>query len=167
MTPSLTGSGIDTALRAFLLAVSPAGTEAVKGFGNLVPMPKSASLVVFTPLNRQQMAQTVHDYAPDDDTQDVIRSTAFNYLLDVYGPAAADTAQVITTLLRDAWGCDFLASRGVAPLYTEDPSLMPLVTGEAQYVQRWMVRCALHANVAVTVPAEFADTVITTLESYK
>ncbi|WP_374413285.1 LIC_12616 family protein [Novosphingobium colocasiae] len=169
MTPAITESALYSALRAFLLAVAPSATEVVRGNVNRVPMPKAASLIVMTEVRREQLAQTTHAYAPPTDpipaigSETVARSTAIHIQLDVYGEAAADTAQVITTLFRDAWGCDFLASRNVAPLYATEPMNMPLVTGESQYVQRRIVTVALQANVEVTVPAEFADNLITTL----
>lgn len=169
MTPSITETDLRTALRAFLLAVAPAGTEAVRGYGNLVPMPKSGSLVVFTEMRREQLAQTTHTYTPPTDpapaagTEDIARSTAIHFQLDVYGEAAGDTAQVITNLLRDAWGVDFFDSYNIAPLYVTDPVSMPLVAGEQQYIQRRIVSIALQASMVVTVDVEFADNLITTL----
>lgn len=163
MTPAITESAMFTGLRAFLLAVAPSGAEVVQGLGNRVPMPSAGTLVVMTELRREQMAQTTHEYRPGDDEEDIARSTAVHFQLDVYGEMAGDTAQVITNLLRDAWGVDFLDPHNIAPLYATDPVSMPLISGEMQYVQRRVISIALHANLIVTVPAEFADNLITTL----
>lgn len=169
MTPSLTLTATFSALRTFLLAILPAQTEVVQGQANRVPMPQSGNFVVMTPSRLQQMAQTVHDWAeptapaPAPGSDEISRSTALHFQLDVYGPASAENATVITTLLRDSYGYEALKPSGIAPLYAEDPFQMPLVAGEQQWIQRWTIRAALHGNIAVTVPVEFADTLITEL----
>lgn len=166
-TVSLTQDQVFTALRSFLLDVLPDGAEVVRGQGNRVPMPTAPDFAVITALTRQQMAQTTHDYRPADDEEDVGRSTGLHFQIDVYGEGAADNAQIVTTLLRDAWGVAFLKASGVAPLYCEDPLQMPLLTGEQQYLERWTIKCALHAIVAVTVAVQFADSLVTTLQEVK
>lgn len=167
MPISLTDEQAFTALRGFLLDVLPDGAEVVQGQDNRVPMPTAPVFVVMTALTRQQMAQTTHDYRPADNQEDVARSTGLMFQIDVYGDGAADNAQIITTLLRDAWGGAFLKPSGLAPLYCEDPTQMPLLTGEQQYLARWTIKCALHASVAITVPAQFADSLVTTLQEVK
>jgi hypothetical protein len=163
---SLTEDDILTALRAFLVSVLPDGIEVIQGQVNRVPMPLSDDFVVMTPANRAQMATNVTGYDPDGGAKEVDRSTSFTYQLDVYGPCAADNAQIASTLLRDDHGCTFLKPYGLAPLYCDDGQQMPLVTGEQQFLNRWMMRGVLQANVAVTVPMQFADTLITTLLEY-
>lgn len=49
MTPSITKSQIQIALRAFLLDVVPSGVEVFVGQANRVPEPSGADFVVFTP----------------------------------------------------------------------------------------------------------------------
>ena len=56
MTPSLTQSQIQIALRAFLLAVVPAGVEVLAGQANRVPEPAAPDFVLFTPLSNQRLA---------------------------------------------------------------------------------------------------------------
>lgn len=163
MTPSLTEDQLLTALRAFILAVLPGGIEVVLGQDNRVPMPSAANFVVMTPARREQMAQTTHEYRPDADAEDVGRATSFHFQLDTYGPASSDNVQVISTLFRDAYGCSFFKPYDLAPLYCDDGQQMPLVSGEQQYIGRWMMRGVLQANVAVTVPMQFADSLITAL----
>jgi hypothetical protein len=159
MTPALTEDAILTALRAFLLAVLPSGVEVVQGQQNRAPEATGPDHVVMTPDRRTQIAQTTHDWNSAGGTIGVNRSSKLHFQLDVYGPSSADNGQVITTLFRDAYGCDFFASYGVQPLYCDDGQQMPLVNGEEQYENRWMIRATLQANILVTVPAEFADTI--------
>lgn len=64
MTPSVTDSAIFTALRSFLLAILPAGTEVVQGQVNRVAEPQVADFIVITPLRRIRLATNV-DTAAD------------------------------------------------------------------------------------------------------
>lgn len=157
MTPTLTEDVIMTALRTFLLAVLPSGVEVVQGQQNRAPEAIGPDHIVMTPDRRTQMAQTTHDWNASGATIGVNRSSALHFQLDVYGPNSADNGQVITTLFRDAYGCGFFSSYGVQPLYCDDGQQMPLVNGEEQYENRWMIRATLQANILVQVPAEFAD----------
>lgn len=163
MTPSLTDEAALTALRAFLLSVLPAGVEVVQGQDNRVPEPRGPDHVVMTPSRREQLAQTTHAYDATTGTEAVARSTGLHFQLDTYGPNATDNVQVIATLFRDAYGARFFKPLGLAPLYCDDGQQMPLVNGEFQFEQRWMMRGVLQANVAVAVPAQFAGNLITTL----
>ncbi|AXU19713.1 hypothetical protein C7W88_12865 [Novosphingobium sp. THN1] len=169
VTPSLTLTAAFTALRIFLLGILPAGTEVTQGQANRVPMPQGRNFVVMTPMRFEQMAQTVHQVTPPNapapalGTDEIARSMALHFQLDVYGPSSGENATVITTLLRDSYGTEAFIATGFSPLYVEDPFQMPLVAGEQQWMQRWTIRLALHGHFVVTVPQSFADTLITEL----
>ena len=85
------------------------------------------------------------------------QSTQVTVQLDVHGPASADNAQIISTLLRDEYAVDQFPS-GIAPLYCDDPQQIPFVNDQDQYETRWVVRAQLEAEQTVTVPQQFADT---------
>lgn len=156
-TLSLTEDQILTGLRAFLLDVVPPGVEVVQGQDNRVAMPPGANFIVMTPAQRVQLSTTATDYDPTAGTKEVSRSTSLHFQLDVYGPDGSDITQIITTLFRDAYGADFLAAYGLGPLYCDDGQQMPLVTGEDQWLQRWMMRGVLQTNLGVMIPATFSD----------
>lgn len=163
ITLNLTEDEIMTALRGFIVSILPAAVEVVRGQDNNVPMPSVPDFVLMTPAARTQLATTTHDYRDDDGEKDVGRATSFGFQLDFFGPASADNAQIFSNLFRDDHGCAFLAPRGVVPLYCDDGRQMPLVTGEKQYVARWMLNGVLQANLVVTAPQQFADSLVTTL----
>lgn len=169
MTPSVTQEQVYTALRSFLLAVLPANTEVIQGQINRVPMPRGPNWVLMQDMRRQQMAMNVHTYDPPTDpipaigSEDIERSTSLDFQIDVYGPLSADNAQVVATLFRDAWAVEKFKDNGLAPLNCTEPAQLPLLAGEQQWIQRWTTTATLHGNITVTVPAEFADTLITTL----
>jgi hypothetical protein len=163
---SLTEDGIMTALRSFILAVLPAGVECVQGQDNFVQMPPGADFVIMTPAMRKQLSQTEHAYDIPGMSEEISRSTGLHFQIDVYGPNASDNTQVITTLFRDDFGFQFFKPSGLAPLYCDDGQQMPFISGEKTYIQRWMMRGLLQTNLAVDVPVQFADTLITTLTEF-
>ncbi|WP_311271082.1 LIC_12616 family protein [Sphingobium sp. WCS2017Hpa-17] len=163
---SLTEDQIMEGLRAFILDVLPDGIEVVQGQDNFVNMPRGADFVMITPAARQLLSQTAHSYDAEEGEKEVSRSTSLHFQLDIYGPNGSDNTQIITTLFRDEYGFSFFKGHGIAPLYCDDGRQMPLVSGEKTYIQRWLTRGVLQTNLAVTVPQQFADKLITTLMEY-
>lgn len=161
MTVTITNDDVFTALRAFILDVVPAltGANVRQGQENRAPMPPGPDFVIMTPQDRAGLATTVRAYRPLDGMRDTTRSTQAGVLLNFYGPNATDNGQVFNTLFRDAYGCDFMRSYGVQPLWCDDGRQMPLVDGEKQYTSRWMVHALMQLNPTVSTSQTFADTV--------
>lgn len=85
---------------------------------------------------------------------------------DVHGPASADNAQRATTLFRDLWAADFFAaiSADIAPLYADDPRLIPFLNDSQQVENRWVASFSIQANQSViNLPTQFADELEVTL----
>lgn len=169
-TIDLTESAVFTGLRAFVLDVLPlTGPNVLKGQQNRVPMPTGPNFCILTPTGRAQLATTARTYRPPtlpvpaEGERDTQRSTRLDVQIDVYGPAAAENVQIISTLLRDLYGCDFLRPHRVQPLYCSEPTQLPLITGEKQYEQRWTVTAALQFNPTVSTSQQFADIVELTI----
>jgi hypothetical protein len=77
--------------------------------------------------------------------------------------SAGDLANTVSTLFRDGFAVNQFANQspfyGVVPLYADDARQVPF-TDEAQQVEwRWVLEALLQANVIVTVPQQFADSV--------
>jgi hypothetical protein len=169
-TIDLTEQAVFVGLRAFVLDVlTLPANQVVKGQQNRVPMPAGTNFVVITPSGRARLATNVRTYVPSDDPapadgqRQTQQQTRMDVQIDVYGPASAENAQIISTLLRDAYGCDFLRPHACQPLYTGDPRQLPLVTGEQQYLARWMLGATLQFNPTVSTSQQFADIVDITL----
>jgi hypothetical protein len=82
------------------------------------------------------------------------------YQCDVHGPNSSMNALAIQTTWRDEIGCELLAQAspyGLAPLYAEDPRMVPFVNAEAQWEDRWVVDLHTQANLLVSLGQEFAD----------
>jgi hypothetical protein len=165
-TVSLTETGILTAVRALLLSVLAASVEVVRGQQNRVTEPDADDFVLMTPILRDRLSTNVDAYmdVPGAGTRASLQATRVTVQLDVHGPNSAENAQVVSTLFRGGYACDFLAATNYAvqPLYASDPRQAPFVNGEAQYEERWTVDAVLQANIVVSTPQEFAGAVTAT-----
>lgn len=149
---------IFTVLRAFIL--DTVGCEVVRGLGNGVPMPANP-FIAMTELFQVRLATNVVTYVDTGGTggtRHVMAPTQYTIQIDCYGPNSSDWATTLTTLLRDPYGVAALAPN-VAPLHADDPKMIPLVDGEENYEQRWMLTALFQVNPVITVPQDFADVV--------
>jgi hypothetical protein len=94
------------------------------------------------------------------------QKTEVHIQADVHGPASSDNAARISTLWRAQFGVDAFLGAGIdaLPLYTTDPRQIPFENGEQQTEECWIVDLCLQANVAITVPQQFADQLIATVD---
>lgn len=177
-----TDDAIFTALGAFILDVLPALAGPLadprrnirQGNQNNAPMPAGPNFVIMVPASRAPLATTMHDYrpsaspAPATGFRDTTRSTRVGIMVNFYGPSAADNGQTFATLFRDMYGCDFLRSAGIQPLYCDDGRQMPLIDDQKQYTARWVYNTLLQANPTISTSQQFADTLeLTVLEADK
>jgi hypothetical protein len=100
-------------------------------------------------------------------TKSVLQKVELPVQLDVHGPSSHDNAQIISTLFRDEYATAFFSDLSpavdVAPLHADDPKQIPFVNDQDQYEDRYVVMARLQANQVVTVPQEFADSVVVEL----
>lgn len=159
---SITQSNLFTALRTFLLSILPAGIEVVMAETNRVAEPEGSDFVVMTPLLRERQSTNVDTYADGypslPGVMNSLQSTKVTVQLDVHGPNSPDNAQIISTLFRDEYAVDNVATSGydVAPLYCGDPRQVPFLNAEQQIEVRWSMDAVMQANPVVTVSQQFA-----------
>ncbi len=167
-TPTL--DDIYTKLRAFLRTIVGDDVEVMQGLGNRVPLP-AGPFVAMTAIMQLRLATNQDAYTdePDDTVPSVpvgLRSiqqnTRIDVQLDFYGADSGNWAAMASTLLRDDYGCEMLAP-AAQPLYADDAKMAPLVTGEEQYLQRWIVTATLQYNPVTTLPQQFADAAVVDL----
>lgn len=141
----------------------PTSPTVIRGYVNRVSKPKSTNYIVITPLAMARLSTNAHTWdgvtRPDDDpsagTQGIRQSVRRRVQIDCYGVDSATWAYTLSTLLRDAEGCRYLAPYGLAPLYTVDPVDMTQPDGREQYERRYMVEAMLQAHIQVTVPLDY------------
>jgi hypothetical protein len=97
-------------------------------------------------------------------TKTVLQATKLEIQLDVHGPGSHDGAQVISTLTRDEYATRFFSDAvpfvDMAPLYADDPIQVPFVNDQDQFEDRYVIRALFQANQTVTVPQQYADSVV-------
>lgn len=76
---------------------------------------------------------------------------------------AGDMANTVSTTLRDEFGVQQFANQspnyGVVPLYADDARQTPYFNEAQQVEWRWVVDALLQANVVLSLPQQFADSV--------
>ncbi len=76
---------------------------------------------------------------------------------------SGDLANAVSALLRDPYGVAQFANQspnyGVAPLYADDARQAPFLNDQQLVEWKWVVEAMLQANVVVSVPQQFADSV--------
>ena len=154
---SLSSTDVFTALRAFLLAVLPAGTEVVQTQDNGVPMP-AGPFVAMNNSGVKRLATNVDSGTPGASNPggwSITTPTQFTMQLDFYGPTASAMAMTVQAMFRDETGLALFPAT-VQPLYCDDPMQIPLVTGEQQWLERWRVSAVMQIDPSVTTTQDFA-----------
>jgi hypothetical protein len=90
---------------------------------------------------------------------DQLMATRIEVQLDCYGPTAGDWANILCNVLRSNYACGWFAdnvSFDIAPLYADDPRQIPLVNGEDQYEERWILTAALQSNPVTNLSQQYS-----------
>jgi hypothetical protein len=181
MTPSVTESQLFAALRAWLLTVVPSGVEVVQAFQNKTAPPRVRDLtaggtqptgyVVMRTLGRQRLGTEASTYRDGghngtDTFRDMTVSTEWNAQVDFYSVNgdSADWAWAAAELFRSEPACTYFDGQvsGLAPLYEEGPTQLPLADGEHQWERRMVLGLRFNYAPSVTVEQDFADTLTAT-----
>lgn len=93
-------------------------------------------------------------------SETITQAAELTIQIDVHGPGSSENALAITSILRDAYGVDAFLALGldVVTLYADDPKQIPFFNGEQQYEMRWVIEAKLQANLALSIPQQFAGT---------
>lgn len=156
-TISITDDDVFTAMRAFLLAVLPAGVEVVQLQDNGVPMPPGA----FVGMNNGNMKRlatntdTYNDPVTSAGSKLIGSPSAYTMTVDLYGPDSGAWAATVQALFRDEYATSLFPDN-IQPLYADDPIQIPLINGEQQWEQRWRIQAVMQTSAVVTVPQDFA-----------
>ena len=152
-------------VRTFLLSIVPAGTEVLRAPINRAAFPK-LPCVIMTPLFQARLRTNLHTdidpYPTSGGSTSTEMGTEQHVQIDFYGPNAGDWCAAAAMLWRDEYGCNMLNPEA-SPLYTMDARMVPLVTGEDQYLERYSMTAVLQWNPVTSTPQEFAAAANVTL----
>lgn len=163
LTVAPTLDAVFNKVRAYLLdpvaGIVPTGTRVIRGPINRAAQP-STDHVIITPTMRKRLRTNVEiDVdpfpSPGDGTVGLEQGTQLTIQADFYGALSGDWAAIFSTIWRSEYACIHLAPE-CAPLYADDGRMIPLTTGEEQYLERWTVLAVLQYNPVVTTLQQFA-----------
>jgi hypothetical protein len=153
------------ALIPFIMTVTGlSASQVVQGLPNRAAMPLPGFISVQA-LFRHRLRTNVHSYPTigEPTTVAIEEGVELTVQIDCYGPqttaeveGAEDWATILSTTLRDEYGCTALAPI-LQPLYADDARMIPLVAGEQQYEERWSVDAHFQYDPQTTVPQQYAD----------
>jgi hypothetical protein len=89
-----------------------------------------------------------------------LQKTEVTVQVDVHGPASAENAQRISTLMRDGYGVEQFNLTGypIAPLHADDPIEIPWSNDQQQIEERWVVQLCLQADISIAIRQQFMQT---------
>lgn len=166
MTPSPTTSNVLTALRSFLLAVLPSGTDVVTALANRVPEPRGTEFVVMTPIRSVRLRTNVDSSEDVKFTGSIAGATMTVTSVDfgvidvgatVFGVGVADG----TTITALGTGTGGAGTYTVAPTQTVTPET--LSSGAQSLEQGAEITVQLDFHSAGLGALDMAQTVSTTL----
>lgn len=164
VTPTLQAN-VYPALVALIINVTglPA-SNVVQGLANRTSMPLPGFVEV-QGLFDSRLRTNIDTYDqtnPAPTTKTLEQGLKLTVQIDCFGPQSHDWANMLSTILRDEEGCIALAP-SCQPLYADEARMIPLVAGEEQWEERWMVEANLQMNPVVTAPQQYADALELTL----
>lgn len=131
--------------------------QIVRGQANRVAYPK-APFVMLTELRSTdlQVPHVEYDFSIGANSVTVNNAQRFEVQVDFYASNAGDMCSAVMSALRSSWGWDQFPEN-IRPLYTHEAIQAPLITGEQQYANRWILVTALQYNPSFTAPQQYAS----------
>jgi hypothetical protein len=88
---------------------------------------------------------------------EVVLQLDFHSLAPDY--SSGDNAQIVSTLLRDEFGVDFIAgvNPAIAPFYADDPKMMPFINDQSQIEWRWVLEARFQVVQTVSISQQYFD----------
>lgn len=126
-------------VRKWLLTLFPT-TTIVKGYQNLVPIPKEAIIMTFLMEKRLDQPSTTIN----NGTATVFNSVQGTMQIDCYGKNAHAMSRQVSTMWQSLLTTD--AMQNCQPLYCGDPKDLTFVNETGQYELRFMTALELQYN---------------------
>lgn len=148
---------IQLAIREMLKKYTNCPAEKIlAGYNNHVQLPSDNDYIIFTVLNprRYGTPRVITDENGNTSYQDF----RCEVQIDFYGNFAFDRACDIVNISRTEFLCEFLSDYGVQPTFVDEAENLTGISGEKEYVERWMVRLEIDYRDAVSVSQDWFNT---------
>lgn len=135
--------------------------KAVQGFVNRAAMPIGGFISMST-LSQRRLSTNTKAYSDSfaagipTGTKAITQATEWVVQIDCYGVQSMQWANVLTTLFRDEFSCTALKPY-LQPLEADDPIQAPIINGEQQYEQRWIITAKFQYNPTTIISQQFFD----------
>ena len=126
------------------------------GYNNHVQLPIDNNYIIFTVLNptRYGTPQVVVNNDGFTSYQDF----RCEVQIDFYGNLAFDRACDIVNISRTEFLCEFFKPYGIQPIACDDAQNLTGISGEMEYVERWMTRLEFDYQDAVSGNQDWFNT---------
>lgn len=148
---------IQLAIREMLKKYTNCPAEKIlAGYNNHVQLPADNDYIIFTVLNprRYGTPRVITDISGNTSYQDF----RCEVQIDFYGNFAFDRACDIVNISRTEFLCEFLSDYGIQPTFVDEAQNLTGISGEKEYVERWMVRLEIDYRDAVSVSQDWFNT---------
>ena len=152
-----TKSEVMADIRQAILVILPTATV-VQGQSNRVSPPKG-NVIYITAVSQKRLATDETEYSdpyPLAGSQTMQMAMQYGVQIDCYGESSNDNAETISTVFRSEYGCSLFTV--VQPLYADDAIQIPLISGEQQFIERWLINAIFQYNPSFSTDQQFADT---------
>ena len=152
--PSILIDAVIEALGAFITPFLPDGTPITRAQVNRVAPPNSP-FVELREILQVDLETPTSTNSTEFQQAGILTPTRIDIQVDFYGPSAGDWCKAIKAVMRSQYAPAQFPD-GIKPLYSSDGQQAPLITGEQQYENRWILTCSLQYNPDVFVPQQSA-----------
>lgn len=128
------------------------------GYNNEVSLPDSNDYIIFTVMNPSRIGTPIEKTVDNNIT--IYQDYRCQVQIDFYGDLSFDRACDIVSISRTGFLCDFLKKYGIQPIFADDAQNMTGVSGEREYVNRWLVMLEFDYRDAVSDIQEVFDTAV-------
>lgn len=148
---------IQLAIREMLKKYTNCPAEKIlAGYNNHVQLPADNDYIIFTVLNPRRYGTPIVRTNENGNTS--YQDFRCEVQIDFYGNFAFDRACDIINISRTEFLCQFLEPYGIQPIFVDEAQNMTGVSGEKEYVERWMVRLEIDYRDAVSDSQDYFNT---------
>ena len=145
---------IQKAIRDMLIHYTDCSANNIlAGYNNHVELPPDNDYIVFTVLNPRRYGTPRVIVGIDNNGKGYTTSYQdyrIEVQIDFYGNLSFDRANDIINISRTEFLCEFFSSYGIQPIACDEARNLTGVSGEMDYVERWMVSLEIDYQDAVT-----------------
>lgn len=152
---------IQKAIRDMLLQYTDCPANNIfAGYGNKVELPQNNNYIVFTILNpiRTGTPIIVNSSTSENGMVTSYQDFRLPVQIDFYGDFAFDRANDIINISRTDFLCSFFKPYDIQPIACDDARNLTGISGEDEYVERWMVSLEIDYRDAVSVSQDVFNT---------